>query len=149
MYKKIIFIIVAVVAVVMVVWNLKKDSGEIKVQANQFNGQIQSIEGDKILAKGYLTSSSGELVNEEKSVKIEVNNDTELKKIIWHMLSSQELAKRDGKWNSDELIKENQVGSMDDLSPGVSIEVKSKANIFDKSSFKADSVQYIKFVYPD
>ncbi len=128
------------------------------IESREFQGAIQKVEANKIYLKGsYIVSDSEkakikdqEIVNKLYDVAVEVTPETKFVKTIWYMLSMKELEKTGGAWNPDDLKKDIQEGSFEDLKnvQGLALKVTTAENIFGEKDFKAITASYVVSVYP-
>ena len=144
-----VFLLVAVAITVFVFFEMSSSS----VKSHTFYGSLVETGPDYLIVEGTFETESDFAAVSPKKVKIKINSDTEFIKEIWHMLSAEESAKLGGRWSPDDLEKERIAGSLDDLknTPGSGLPIKatSKRNIYNKSSFKADTIEYLRMINPD
>lgn len=126
-----------------------------RVVADNFQGQLQEVKGTKLYIDG-IYALGDNLINPEiiiKGVEVSVTSETRFIKTLWYLPSMEELKKTKGRWNPDEIRKEQVEGSLDDLfkqqnrSP-ISVRVISEKNIYNLVGFEAGSIEYVKMVDP-
>ncbi len=150
-YNKKIYIGLAIIAVLggALIWSSWfKD----QIIANGFQGQLREVEDNSFFLEGaYLVDDKPIDVANRKGVWILIAPETKFNKIVWYMPTDEELAKTGGRWNPSDLKKEQREGGMGDLlkaaGSGLTITATSNKNIYNKSSFRADSIEYIKQIY--
>src|SRR3989344_6321013 len=123
-------------------------------ESKEFIGPVEAVEGKYILSTGVFTVIDHPEFYEpdkRKTVKIEITSNTEIIKILMHMPTLEDLEKTDGRWNPNEFWQEEKPGSIEDIKKGngMMLKVSTKNNIFNKSKFQAQKIEYIEQVYSD
>jgi len=126
-----------------------------RIEAKEFIGQVQKVEGSSVFLKGiFVTPDKPELARNgfNENVEIEIGPATQIVKIVMYMPTLKELEKTGGRWNPAELKREEKPGAIIDLTykkEGLTIRVVSETNIFNKSKFIPQRIEYVEQVYPD
>lgn len=124
------------------------------LEATSFIASTEKIEGNSIYTEGVFDiPNHPEFYQPDKRVKmrVDVTSGTEYVKILLYMPTLEELKKTGGRWNPNELKKEEVQGSFDDIKPdGMPLKITTEKSIFKRTtSFKAKKIEYIKELYPD
>lgn len=144
MNKKIVIsiLVLIVIAALGFLWY----SQQPKVKAYEFAGRVEKVEGNVIYTRGVFQNVQNPKGQElsEAGMQIVVDDKTTLKKIIQYLPNAEELKKTGGLYRPEELRKEESVGSMDDLTNGLTdgVFAKSDRNIFGKTKFVATEITY-------
>ncbi len=124
-----------------------------RLESHQFVGQIDSINDGEIQTLGYhvpdLDTAKSDYAHPQR-VTVKVGPGTTFTKIIWRMISKEDLAKANGKIDPSTVEREQQAGSLDDLksSEAVSITVKTEGDSLNDEVLTASEIDYNIQVYP-
>jgi len=125
--------------------------------AFEFIGRIEKIEDNSIFLFGtYFAPDQPDLANaqNQKKVKVMIGSETKFVKTKLFLPTDEELKASGGRFRPDELKREEETGSLDDIkkilenSERFSIRVKSTKDIYGKSKFYASEISYIVPIYP-
>jgi len=124
--------------------------------SNAFVGNLSRLEGSSIFVNGKYKIEEDAYLPEGEIIeaKIVITSETKFKRIALNIPSEEELKKTGGRFMVDDLKKETndvdfEVFKKDagESSP-ISLEVKSKSNIWGKSKFEAREIIYRLAVFP-
>lgn len=118
------------------------------VQAYEFNGQVQKVDGSTIYLYGtYNSAANPELrgADQAREVKIKTNPQTKfVKTVLYRPANFVKLVQSGKTLDPNTFRREVKVGALADFKDGGVREATalSESNIYNKSSFTADSVTY-------
>ena len=158
MNRKKLIIIVALVAVAVGAFVLSLIYKAPEYESREIWGGIEEIRGKTMYVKGTFVKVNGaDPINPESPVEmaIEITPETKIEKLVWHMLTMEELEKTGGRWNPNDLRKEVLPSSFEELLAesenyqGMGVRAEASRNIYGKGGFKATKIEYRVLFYSD
>lgn len=156
-YNKKIYIVLSVLVVLAGILVGQVWFGE-RVAADGFQGQLQEVMGNSIFISGaYLDGDIPLDPTNRKRIEILVGPNTKFTKTVEYLLPMAEVIKlqESGQnYKIEDLKREKIEGSLADIvkAAGSGIPVTArvkKGNIYGKTKFKVDTIDYFKLVNPD
>ena len=145
---------VFVLACVLVWFGYRRNAAyqQSQLESHRFVGQAVSINGNTIDVLGFHVvdfDATKSDYTHPQHMTVAVDQNTKYVKIIWHMLSKDEVAKLGGKVDPSMVGREQQDGSLSDLknSKTVSIAIKSGGDTLHVNTMVAAEIEYNVQVY--
>ena len=125
-----------------------------QTQSHQVQGQLETLTQNSLDIMGVHVLDAypekSDFANPQP-IQVKITSDTKFVKTIWYMLTKAELAKTNGVWYPDKLKKEQQEGSITDLSlvQGMLLTIKTLNNSAGDKIITASEIDYVIRIYPE
>jgi len=111
-----------------------------RVVSHQFVGAFERVEGDAVITTGRFISEEHPEINtpdHNKTVKVLITPETQIVKILLQLPQS-------GGFYADDLPKEEKIVTLQELSQEkfIDLNITAAGNIYNKSEFKAQRIEY-------
>lgn len=124
-------------------------------QSHLFSGQlVEILDDNSLVVRGThvkdKTPESSDYIH-PYVVTVEIVPDTKFAKTIWYMPTKAELEKNKGQWNSEDLRKEQQSGSVNDFknTQGLLLDIITEDDtFFENKTITAKKIEYVVVVHP-
>jgi hypothetical protein len=143
--KKLAILAVFVILLVGLIIVLTRNRNQ--TQAFEFRGVVEKVESNTVYINGRYTIND-EPIGELMTVRVTIDSDTQIEKVLWHMPTADQLRVSGGRWSSNDIRKETVTGKLEDLNAenksGLNLTAKSDKNVFGKPKFMADKISYVE-----